>query len=237
MARRSPPSSPRLVLTCEHGGKRIPAAYAHLFRGAGEALASHRGWDPGALDAAKVLARRHRVPLHAVTWSRLLVESNRAPTNPRIWSAYTKGLPRAQRQEILERYWWPHRRDVEQAVRKAAAGGRLVLHVAVHSLTPVLDGEVRRADVAFLYDPARPSERTLCARWARSLEDLAPDLRVRMNYPYRGTADGLTTWLRQRLPPGRYAGVEVELNQALLAGAGRAAAVRALSDSLAGLLA
>ncbi|HEY9183121.1 MAG TPA: N-formylglutamate amidohydrolase, partial [Gammaproteobacteria bacterium] len=105
-----------LVLTCEHGGNKIPRQYAHLFRGAGKVLATHRGWDPGALTLARLLSRRLGRPLHAITWSRLFVEANRAPTNRRIWSRYTKDLPRPERDRILERWWRPHRQDVEKAV-------------------------------------------------------------------------------------------------------------------------
>jgi predicted N-formylglutamate amidohydrolase len=137
-----------LLLTCEHGGNRIPAAYASLFRGAEELLASHRGWDPGALTLAQFMARRLGRPLLAVTWTRLLVESNRAPSNPRIWSRFTKALPREERQRILDRWWWPHRQAVERAVASTVARGDGVVHVAVHSFTPVLDGEVRNAETA-----------------------------------------------------------------------------------------
>jgi hypothetical protein len=43
-----------------------------------------------------------------------------------------------------------------------------------------------------------------------------PTLRIRRNYPYRGWTDGLTTALRGRFPATRYAGIEIEVNQALL---------------------
>ena len=42
----------RIVLTCEHGGNRIPAAYAAYFQSAGAVLDSHRGFDAGALAVA-----------------------------------------------------------------------------------------------------------------------------------------------------------------------------------------
>jgi predicted N-formylglutamate amidohydrolase len=225
----------RLLLTCEHGGNRIPRAHAALFRGAGRELASHRGWDPGALLVAKALARRLHVPLLAVTWSRLLVESNRAPTNPRIWSRYTAGLSREEKRHILERYWWPHRRQVEASVRRAVSGGGRVLHVAVHSFTPVLHGEVRNADVGLLYGSGRPREARTCRRWQAELRGVDPALRVRRNYPYRGEADGLPTWLRRRFPDARYAGVELELNQALMDGR-RRAVTEAIARSLEALL-
>jgi predicted N-formylglutamate amidohydrolase len=226
-----------LLLTCEHGGNRIPREYAHLFRGARRTLASHRGWDPGALLVARALARRLRAPLLPVTWSRLLVESNRAPTNPRIWSPYAADLSRGERERVLERYWWPHRRSVQESVRRAIAAGRRVVHVAVHSFTPELHGEVRRADVGLLYDSRRASETELCGRWQAALRRADPSLRVRRNYPYRGAADGLPTWLRRRFPDRRYAGVELELNQALLCGPGQRAVTRALVLSLQELLA
>jgi len=224
-----------LVLTCEHGGKRIPRAYAPLFRGADDVLASHRGWDPGALPLARTLARRLRRPLHAVTWSRLLVEANRAPHNPKIWSRFTKGLPRAERERILERFWRPHRTEVEEAVAAAARKGRVV-HVAVHSFTPELDGKVRNAEIGLLYDSRRKREAALCRRWAKILQRLDPSLRVRLNYPYSGMSDGLTTWLRKRHPETRYLGVEIEINQALVGALGWPALQRRLSDSLGELM-
>ena len=92
-----------------------------------------------------------------------------------------------------------------------------------YSFTPVLAGQTRRADIGLLYDPGRRDE----ARFARAFRSAAraidPELRVRFNYPYRGTTDGLTTTLRRELPPARYLGIELEVNQALLTGA---AAVR-----------
>ena len=228
--------SAQLLLTCEHGGNRIPPAYAALFRGAARVLASHRGWDPGALQLARLLARTLRRPLLAVTTSRLLVEANRAPTNPRIWSRFTKGLPREQRLRILERWWRPHRQAVENAAAAAAARGPVV-HVAVHSFTPVLDGEVRNADVGFLYDSACKREAALCRQWAAILRRLDPALRLRHNYPYRGDSDGLTTWLRKRHPESRYRGVELEINQALVGAKGWRRFQQHIAASLGELLA
>jgi predicted N-formylglutamate amidohydrolase len=154
--------------------------------------------------------------LFEVTWSRLFVEANRAPHNPRIWSRFMKDLPKAEHESILERWWWPHRNAVAQAVTNATTSGHRVVHVAVHSFTPELDGRVRNAEVTFLYDSARKKEADFCHRWAAMLKRLNPELRVRFNYPYRGVADGLSTWLRHRHREGRYLGVELEFNQALV---------------------
>jgi predicted N-formylglutamate amidohydrolase len=233
---RSPARKVELVLTCEHAGNRIPRAYAGLFRGAGKVLASHRGWDPGALPLARVMSKRLCRPLLAVTWSRLLVEANRAPNNRRIWSSFTQHLPQQERQDILAHYWRPHRESVERAVAAVVGRGRRAVHVAVHSFTPKLDGEVRNADVSFLYDSRRRSEAALCRRWAAILAHRLPELRVRRNYPYRGSSDGLTTWLRRQHGDARYAGIELEINQALVGKKGWSRLQTTLADSLDELL-
>jgi predicted N-formylglutamate amidohydrolase len=226
-----------LVLTCEHADRRVPRRYAGLFAGARSALESHEGWDPGAWQLARLLARRLERPLFASRWSRLLVEANRSPSNPRIWSRFTRELPRAERQRILERYWRPHREEVGAEVAEAIDRGERVVHVAVHSFTPVLDGEVRHADVAFLFDSARAREAEVARRWRDRLRERAPELRVRCNYPYRGRDDGLASWLRRRHPAARYLGLEVEVNQALAAGPGWRRVGEALAASLAAALA
>jgi len=222
----------RLILTCEHAGNKVPTAYARLFRGADGVLESHRGWDPGALTLARLLSKRLGRPLLSVTWSRLFVEANRSPHNPKIWSGFTKPLPKEERERILARYWRPHRTEVEDAVEAGTRRGRVV-HIAVHSFTPQLDGEVRNAEVGFLYDSRRKREAALCRRWAAILNRIDPDLRLRHNYPYSGASDGLTTWLRKRHPEARYLGVEIELNQALVGSRGW----RAFQDNVAASLA
>ena len=62
-----------LLVTCEHGGNRVPKRYRRLFAGWESVLASHRGYDPGALTLARELARAFDAPLVASTVTRLLV--------------------------------------------------------------------------------------------------------------------------------------------------------------------
>jgi predicted N-formylglutamate amidohydrolase len=209
--------APELVLSCEHGGNRVPPALQGLFRGRARWLASHRGWDPGALAAARALARASGAPLLATTISRLLVDANRSPSNPAVFSEVTRGLAPEQRARLLERYHRPHWARVREALRAAGARGLPVLHVAVHSFTPRWRGESRRFEIGLLYDPRRGGERALAGAWQRRLRALDPGLRVRRNAPYRGAADGLTTALRRELPASRYLGIELELAQAALA--------------------
>jgi predicted N-formylglutamate amidohydrolase len=206
----------RLVVTCEHGGRAVPRDYARLFAGRQSLLASHRGWDAGALDLARHLARAFDAPLHAATTTRLLVDLNRSIGHPQLFSEITRPLPRSQRQQIVERFYRPHRLAVEADILRRVAGGGRIIHVASHSFTPSLDGVPRKADVAWLYDPRRPGEAAFARAWQQALAQREPGLRLRRNYPYQGRADGLTASLRRQLPPSDYVGIELEVNQALL---------------------
>jgi predicted N-formylglutamate amidohydrolase len=103
--------------------------------------------------------------------------------------------------------------DAQLEAHPSPGARRAVLHLSVHSFTPVRRGQRRDMHVAFLFDPARPLEAELARRWRRALARLEPRLRIAFNRPYRGTDDGHTTALRRRYPPSRYAGLELEINQ------------------------
>jgi predicted N-formylglutamate amidohydrolase len=210
-------SEPALVLSCEHGGYRIPSRWAPLFTStrARRLLHSHRGWDSGALDLARRLAHELRAPLVACTTSRLLADANRPPGHPHLFSAFTRDLPEDEKRAVLRAAHQPHWRAVERAVRRAIARRGRVLHLSVHSFTPVLRGVPRRCNAGLLYDPARIRERVLCARWHTALSVAAPELRVRLNFPYRGTSAALTTSLRRMMPARSYLGIELEISQGL----------------------
>jgi len=229
----------QLVITCEHGGCEVPHACAALFSGREALLESHRGWDAGALDLARQMANAFRAPLHAATTTRLLVDLNRSIGHRQLFSEVTRTLPPARRQDLVDRHYRPHRQAVEAEIARLVAAGRRVIHVASHSFTPSLDNVPRRADVAWLYDPRRPTEVTFARSWMRAFAPLAPDLRLRRNYPYRGRGDGLTAALRRRHPDATYVGIELEINQSLIEQPGpwdklKAVLIDSLKKALAG---
>lgn len=222
------------LITCEHGGNRIPSAYRHLFRGQQALLDSHRGYDPGALAMAHDLAKALRAPLVSSTVSRLLVDLNRSIGHRRLHLDSVRDAGAMVREAIVTRYYAPYRARAEQLVAEAVARGKRVVHVSSHSFTPHLDGVARNADVGLLYDPARSGERALCEKWQAALRAAAPLLRVRRNYPYAGKGDGLTRTLRRRYAPESYVGVELEINQKHVSGSAVrwSALRRALVESL-----
>jgi predicted N-formylglutamate amidohydrolase len=202
-----------LIVSCEHGGNRVPKEHAPLFANAADLLATHRGYDLGALQIARALGRRLGVTPFAATTTRLVVDLNRSPGNRNLFSPYTRVLTPAQRGEALAKHYWPYRKAVDDCVAAALAARETVLHVSAHSFTPVLRGEVRHCDVGFLYDPRRRGEVRFVEAWYAALGAAAPELVLRRNYPYRGVSDSLVTELRSRYGSRGYVGMELEVNQ------------------------
>lgn len=206
-------SAERWLFTCEHGGRSVPHDFAQLFRGTEHVLDSHRGWDPGALEVCNALAQALGARAFPAVTTRLLIDLNRSLHHPWVFSEFTRPLPRELREHIISHWWRPWRETVAGTIAGWRHAGAFVRHFSVHSYAPVLDGQARDADIGLLYDPAHPAEREFCLRWQALLAQRG--WRVRRNYPYRGTADGHTTALRRQYLQG-YAGIELELNQALL---------------------
>jgi len=199
----------RLVLTSEHHSKDIPSRWRGAFAGGGEILRSHRGWDIGVPSVFRALK-----PLADATfqgrYSRLLIDLNRSETHPHCFSEFSKRLPKEERNELVVAIHRPFRNEVEGVIRSMTATGDRVLHLSVHTFTPILHGQKRNADIGLLYDPGRANEKEMAQKWHLSLTG---KFKVRRNYPYRGTADGHVTALRRKFPNDSYMGIELEINQ------------------------
>ena len=202
-----------LLITCEHGGAQIPPSYQPLLDSLGPELQSHRAYDLGAASLACFLSRRFHTPLCLSRISRWVVDLNRSRGHPRLFSEATRTLPREEREAILRRYYDPYRSRVQTRIDEALTGKGVVLHLSVHSFTPVLNSRRRRADVGLLYDPSRFQEKRFCEGWKKFLGPALPGRIIRRNYPYLGRSDGLTTHLRKLYTSARYLGVELEINQ------------------------
>jgi len=199
-----------VIITCEHAGNQVPDCYNHLFVDVKDVLDSHRGWDPGALEIAKFLAMEFNAPLFICETTRLLIEPNRSLDNHQLYSEYSQLLFETDHDLLLKQYYLPHRNGVEEVISKLS---KPVLHLSIHTFTPVLNGIVREVDVGLLFDPARKSESDFCDNFRRELEQNLPSLIIRMNEPYKGIDDGFTTYLRAKFEDRQYLGIELEVNQ------------------------
>lgn len=201
----------KLVLTCEHALADLPPGHKILFRDHPQVLRTHEAYDPGAFDLFKELKHLADFSEYQII-SRLLVEVNRSLGHPSLFSRFSRVLDKAEKTNILETYYFPYRFRVENIIKKFTNQDEEVLHLSIHSFTPILRGDVRNCDIGLLYDPARKQEKAYSQKLKEALLMEDPSLRIRFNYPYKGKADGFTTYLR-KLFPENYSGIEVEVNQ------------------------
>jgi predicted N-formylglutamate amidohydrolase len=216
---------PEIVLTCEHASRRFPTELGSL----GLSLAqrrSHIAWDRGAASLTRALATALDESPLLGRYSRIVADLNRSPSHPRVVPRVAFGTPvpgnarltSAERAARLARYHTPWRDHAYGVIARAVGAPGGCIHLSVHSFSPTMHGVERNADVGLLYDPQRAPERTLADALRERL--VREGLAVRRNYPYRGTADGFTTWCRNYFSTTRYGGIEIELNQRLVGHAG-----------------
>ena len=208
-----------LVLSCEHAGHAVPEG---VWLGVDEAgLLSHCSWDPGALEAAQRIAAATGAPLVSGQFTRVFVDLNRSPGAPGVTPEVSFGLPVPGNQGLsaedkaarIAKYHAPFRARLRTLVDEGLSRTGRVLHLSMHSFTPVMNGQVRPYHLGALFHTERSEE----SRWAdRILASWrAAGFDARPNLPYPGTSDGSTTWLRTLHPDALYAGLEIELSQAL----------------------
>ena len=222
-----------LLLTCEHAVNAVPERWQHLFQGNFETLEGHRGWDLGAAELAQNLARELSAPCFMARVSRLLLDHNRSPHNRSLWSEFSRELTVQEKTLMLDEYYRPFREQTSRWIAERQINGGRVIHVSVHSFTPVLDGKVRDVDIGLLYDTNRSDEAFLADIWKSRLTAGNPELKVRFNVPYRGRSDCHQRSYRELYKSGAYQGIELEINQNLVsAQSGYNDLKRLLADSL-----
>lgn len=199
-----------IIITCEHAGNVVPEKYSSLFAGSAAVLNSHRGWDPGALDVASTLANKLQAPLFRTAITRLLIEVNRSLDSATLFSEFTSELYANEKATLIAQYYLPYYHSIEEAIRQSE---KPVLHLSIHSFTPVFNGTTRTVDIGLLFDPASVQEKKFCALVKEKLDQQLPECKTVFNEPYKGTDDGIAEILRKKFPGSDYLGIEIELNQ------------------------
>jgi predicted N-formylglutamate amidohydrolase len=176
------------LFTCEHATRRLPEwepSAADL-----PYLEDHWGWDVGAADLARELARHCQSAALLTRFSRLVCDPNRAPDEATFVLrevaghalTWNRGVDAAERERRRARYFDPYHAAVDAALAERIAAGREVRLCSIHSFTPVYQGTARAMEVGVLFDDHEPFAERLVGALAR--EGFA----VARNEPYSGFA-------------------------------------------------
>ncbi|MEO8933316.1 MAG: N-formylglutamate amidohydrolase, partial [Xanthomarina sp.] len=170
----------KLVLTCEHGGNIIPEKYGAYFKNQPEILNTHRGFDLGALDLFEYLKPLSYFSLSSAT-SRLLIELNRSLHHKNLFSEFSLKLSKEEKKHLIQSYYLKYRDTVENKIRELIQGEETVLHISIHSFTPVLNDHIRNCDIGLLFDPKRNFEKQFSKNFKENILKINPEYHVRFN--------------------------------------------------------
>jgi predicted N-formylglutamate amidohydrolase len=211
-----PRSVSPVLLLCEHAANRLP--FTRNVRAAHRAvLRSHWGWDIGAWELTRELARRLGATAIGGRWSRLLIDLNRRVDDPtliprragRTVLPWNDGIDAETAEQRVLDYHTPYHVEVDRLIlRRLVRRVRPVL-LAVHTFTPRFRGGSRPFQIGILYE----HHRDLARRLGRVLRDAG--LTVRYNQPYSGLK-GMMYAVDRHGSHHRLPCLEVEVNQRML---------------------
>lgn len=205
-----------LVISCEHAVNYVPPTYQHLFANHTPILSSHRAYDLGAIDIATQLQKNLHCDVIQADVTKLLVDCNHSMHHSLCFSKFTKKLPISDKKNLIEQHYLPFQQRLGSRIADHIAEHKQVLHISIHSFSPILDGFIQNASIGVLYDSHRHGEKEV-ARLINSLllQETVP-YRVRLNYPFSGSKDHVLNQFRKQYDQKDYLGIKMEVNQALL---------------------
>ncbi|MBK6962049.1 MAG: N-formylglutamate amidohydrolase [Gammaproteobacteria bacterium] len=206
------------VITADHAGRAIPHALGSLGLSAAD-LDRHIAWDIGIAGLTEQLAERLDAFAIAQTYSRLVIDCNRAPGTPQSIVTESEctpipgnaGVSAVEVETRAAAIFHPYHDRIRAELDARAASGRRTLLVALHSFTPVFLGMSRPWHCGVLYQRDARLGHLLLASARRE-----PGLVVGDNQPYAvsdATDYGIPVHGEQR----GIAHVELEIRQDLIA--------------------
>lgn len=178
-----------ILLNCEHASCRFPASLGDMGLDP-FARRCHLAVDIGAGRLTEKLAEGLGVTAVLANYSRLIVDCNRDLLDPTAFLEYGDGivvpgnrnLHQDEKGRRAEAVYWPYHNAVDQQISRLKTIGPPPVFVAIHSFTPVLNGESRPWQMGVLWDTDEQTRDIF-------LDELrAAGYHVGSNEPYSGKA-------------------------------------------------
>ena len=170
--------------------------------------------DEPAAYVAQRLASKLQVPLLLNRYSPDLIDVTHSLHHRSLFPQQTRAWSTEQRHRLIETIYEPYRSSVRKAIRTGLDRSGYLIHLSISTFDIQKKKKIQRADAGLLYDPACDHEVDLCLDLVDELYEEVPMLRVRRNYPGRGTTDRLTKTMRTEFAEENYFGIELMLNRA-----------------------
>jgi len=208
---RNPDAIAPLLLVCDHACSRFPRALGTMGLDP-VARRCHLALDIGAGALTEALAQSLGVTAVLCQYSRLVIDCNRQLMDPGAYLEFGDGmvipgnrnLRREEKRRRADAIYWPYHAAIEAQVRRLRGSGVDPVFLAIHSFTPVLNGEFRTWEMGILWDRDRVTAELLI-NGLRQAGYLVGD-----NEPYSGKAPQDFTVDDHAERPGLlHAGIEI----------------------------
>lgn len=186
----NPEGTSRFVLTCEHGGRAVPAKLAGLGVEPNE-MDRHIAWDIGAAGTARRLAERLDAVLVMQRYSRLVVDCNRPLEALDLMPEVSDGtsipvnvdLTAQDRAARLSEIFTPYHAAIRDLLDERSTGQSRPILFSVHSFTPALrvDPTPRPMELGLLFG----KDDRLARAFQQALSKMDNPYMVACNEPYR----------------------------------------------------
>lgn len=152
-------SSVPVLLVCDHASCRFPQALGDLGLDP-FARRCHLAVDIGAGPLTECLSDSLGVTAVIAQYSRLIIDLNRELLDPGAFLEFGDGilvpgnrnLHREEKEARAAAIYWPYHNAIDAQIARLRSLGRPPALIAVHSFTPVLNGESRPWQVGVLWD-------------------------------------------------------------------------------------
>ncbi|MCH7830090.1 MAG: N-formylglutamate amidohydrolase [Proteobacteria bacterium] len=151
-----------ILLVCDHASCRFPKSLGNMGLDP-FTRRCHLAVDIGAGALTENLARSLGVTAVLARYSRLVIDCNRALLDPGAFLEFGDGvivsgnrnLQPADKERRAAALYWPYHDAVDEQIKRLQAAGTAPAFIAVHSFTPVLNGEARPWQMGLLWDKDR----------------------------------------------------------------------------------
>jgi len=148
-----------ILLVCDHASCRFPLLLGDMGLDP-FARRCHLAVDIGAGELTEKLAASLGVTAVLAQYSRLVMDCNRQLMDPGAYLEFGDGtvipgnrnLHQVDKDLRAETLYWPYHRAVDQQVKRLGELNEPPAFIAIHSFTPVMNGESRPWEVGVLWD-------------------------------------------------------------------------------------
>lgn len=199
------------LFTAEHASPTIPAK---VQKTDAPFLTTHWAVDIGILPLMKILCKKHHAQGIYTQYSRLWIDTNRAPDQDGLIKTHIEGTPLSFNQSLTEQDKKERLVHVHEEYHRAISSSitehvHTPLLVSLHSFTPIWNHHIRTMDIGVLFDRDEDIAH-VCTTLLRN-----KGFFVEENQPYSGKK-GLIYSAHRHGTEHRIPYVELEFNQSIL---------------------